>query len=196
MKWIMSSVLFTLLILMTNGLSANGVERNFKIEKTDGKQIALMVDYEKESDLQIKIEDAFNTTLYEKAVKNTRGFSQRYDLSRLPSGYYYLELENEKRSTKWKIHVERKNLDIEKIEEVYAPSFTQKKDKVRVSMNKNSEGLAMIRIYDLKGTELYKETIEESNPVERIFDFSEVAPDSYLIVTSVGGKNFRYYVNE
>jgi hypothetical protein len=195
-KWMMSSLLFTLLILMANVMFANGHDRNFKIEKTAGKQIALMADYPNASDLQIKIEDAFQTTLYEKNVKNTREFSQLYDLSRLPQGYYFLELENEERITTWKIHVERKDLDIEKVEELFAPNFTQESDRVKVSLNNTSEGRAMIKIYDPRGTELYEESIDESNTVERIFDFSKVAPESYLIVTTIGEKNFRYYVNE
>lgn len=191
-KWMVSSVFVTLFILMGNLASANLIDEAIKLEKRTDKMFSLSVSLEEAVDFRIKMRDAYNYELHKEILRGTKSYKKAYDMRQLPSGEYFLEIEDEQKIYEWTILIEDQNMSIVKTSEIIIPDFKRNADRVELKL----ANYASIKIVDDTGIELYNEEITQKQPVKRVFDFSQVPRGNYLIVTKVGDRKFRYFVND
>lgn len=195
-KWIASSVLLILFILAANVSMANGIEKAIKLTQKSGKKFSLAISLQDAVDFRIRISDVRNTDLLDVELTDAKDFRKVYDMSQLPVGDYFLEVEDNTKITEWKIQIMGKEMNISQIGEIFIPNFNQQNNMVELSLMNDLVNNAGIKIMDAKGVELYAEDISEVNDIKRIFDFSQVPQGNYLILTRIGDRNFRFYVNE
>ena len=193
---ITSGIFIILFILVSNSILANSIEGTLKVYKNSDKKFSVQMSNFDEVKLAIRISDENERSLFEEEIKGNRNFNKTYDMSQLPQGNYFLEVEDNKKISEWKIQVSEKEMNISQISEISIPQFVQQNNRVELNLKNIANFDAKLKVIDENGIELYEEDLENTDSVRKIFDFSQVPPINYTIVASIGDRNFKFYVNE
>jgi hypothetical protein len=194
---ILNPVFVTLFLLMSSGVSATHIiEKQIQLQKRADKQFLISVSGTEAADLHIRLWDTHQVRLYKVDMTGVRDYRKVYDMSRLPAGEYFLEIENESRIAEWTIRVEERDLHIVQTGEISIPRYSRTDRRIALNLADPLPHPARIRVVDQEGTELYEEEVTVMQPMKKIFDFSAVPRGNYQIVTRIGDRKFRYYVSE
>lgn len=193
---ITSLVFITLFVLVSNSILANSIEGTLNVHQNSDKKFSVQMSNFDEIKLAIRISDENDRNLFEEEITKSRNFNKTYDMSQLPEGNYFLEVEDNKKISEWKIQVSEKVMNIIQISEINIPQFVQKDNRVELNINNIAKFDTKLKVFDENGIELYEEELEDTNSVRKIFDFSKVPPINYTIIASIGERNFKFYVNE
>ena len=122
----------------------------------------------------LSVKDAFGVILYKEKMKNSGNYEKGFDLTELPDGNYFFELD--------------KGLEIKII------PFTVESNLVYVSkLSLNKEPLE-IEIY-YNNSKIYFETIENTQTIRRIYNLNKNEKGTYKIVSKTEGRTFVDYVS-
>ena len=196
LKTITSKLFIALFILVSNSVLANSIEGTLKVHQNSDKKFSVQMSNFDEVKLAIRISDENERNLFEEEITKSRNFNKTYDMSQLPEGNYFLEVEYNKKISEWKIQISEKVMNIIQISEINIPQFVQKDNRVELNINNIAKFDTKLKVFDENGIELYEEELEDTNSVRKIFDFSKVPLINYTIIASIGERNFKFYVNE
>ncbi|WP_345273354.1 hypothetical protein [Flaviramulus aquimarinus] len=183
-------ILLTVAMLIAMLGNANEISINGDVEKT-----ALTINNVKEGNL-ISIKDQNGIILYKELIKASGNYEKNFDLTALPNGNYFFELDKDLEIKTIPFTVESNNVIFKKEEEVvtFKPYVNQKKGLVLVSkLAPNLESLS-INIYAQTNTGLkpvYNETIKGERTIERVYKLNK---GSYLIVFNSNGRTFEEFI--
>lgn len=148
------------------------------------------------------IKDENGITLYKEAIQQTGIYTKGFDLTSLPDGNYFFELEKDMEITTIPFTVAAKEVTFNKAlsKTTFKPLTVVKKDYILVSQLSLEEQPLEVEIYYEDGsyTEpyqlIYSETITDTKNIERIYQLSNFVKGKYKIVYKTDGKEFVEFI--
>ena len=185
-----SLVLITLLLAVTVSYG-NEISGNRNNEKNVATNVTFK-DVKKGSVLSIK--DTNGLTLYKEAIQVNGNYSKGFDLTSLPNGNYYFEMDKDVELKVIPFKVVASVVTFDKISEVkiFKPVVLVKNSTVYVSKMATSDDESLsVEIVSENGDSVYSSTIKkQGNSLGQIYDFSTSDKGSYSIIMKTEGRRF------
>ena len=188
-KSIVLVVLFTTLLGNANEISSL---RNLNDEKTT----MLTLQNVKQGN-QLFIKDVFGLVLYKEAIQNSGEFVKGFDLTSLPDGDYYFELDRdlEIKTIPFKISLNKVEFNKEKETTIYKPYIKIKDNYIYVSkLSLNKQPLEVNIYYDYNDYSSYElihsDSIENTMNIQRAYKLSGNEKGNYKLVLKTEGRSF------
>ncbi|WP_452232877.1 hypothetical protein [Lacinutrix sp. MEBiC02595] len=184
-------VLFTALLA-----NANAPLNNLK----DAKRTTLTLKDVKQGD-ELIIKNAYGIILYKEVIKNSGNYIKGFDLTELPKGDYFFELNKDFIIKIIPFNVSNNSVAFKNDNEstIFKPLVKNKENKVYISkLSLNYQPLKVEVYYeDLESNNynlIYSETLENSNNINRILNLDIEKKGNYRIVTKTEGRTFVDYI--
>ena len=184
-------VLFTALLGNANS--------SLKISKDDTRTTLTLKDVKRGNELSIK--DAYGIILYKEMIQNSGNYIKGFDLTALPDGSYFFELDKGLEIKTIPFTVESTKVEFEKEMETtfHKPFVRSKENKVYVSKLSLEKQPLEIDLYyngdDSHGFELiHSESFKNTQIITRVYSLNINEKGTYKIVTKAEGRTFIDYV--
>ena len=141
----------------------------------------------------LTIIDGNGLVLYNEAIKKTGDYSKGFDLTTLPDGEYFFELDSDLKIIVIPFNVKENEVIFDKEAEksIYKPVVRAKDDKVYVSKVALDESPLSYKIYFADNHDLvYSEKFEASDDIKKVYDFSASKKGNYLFVFESNGRRY------
>ncbi|APY11087.1 hypothetical protein BWZ22_07450 [Seonamhaeicola sp. S2-3] len=187
-------VILTVAMMATVMGYANEIIIN-KIGK-DLKRTALTIVDVKEGNL-LSIKDNYGTTIYKEVINQAGVYTKGFDLTDLPDGNYFFELEKdmEVKTIPFTVKSNEVTFNKEKETTIFKPFVREENGLVYITkLAVNLEPLK-IKIYGLNNGStdmLHSETIKGVQNIERIF---KIEKGKYKIVFHTNNREFTKFIN-
>jgi len=150
---------------------------------------------------KLLIKDSNGLILYKELIKDSGAYYKGFDLTSLPNGNYYFELNKDVEIKIIPFNVTSNNVVFNKEKEVsiFKPIVSAKDNKVFVS--KLSLGLKPLEVKIFQESSsnsdylLFSETIENTKIIERIYSLPKTEKVRYRLVFTTEGREFVEYIN-
>ena len=188
-KGILLVTMFATILSFANDVSF------FKI-KNDAKRTSLTLNHVKQGNL-LSIKDNNGVILYKELIQETGIYTKGFDLTELPNGDYFFELDKDLEIKTIPFTVEFNNVIFNKEKEVviFKPYVEQKKGLLLITkLALNLEPLS-INIFSETNTGLkpvYQENIKGEKLIERVYKLNK---GKFLIVFNSNGRTFQKFIN-
>lgn len=190
MKTILKFRLVLAVVLTAVGAHANNADFYLHVKKEQGKTIRFALNDVKETDLSIF--DADEKLIYSENISGKNGVNRTYDLSELPKGTYFLEVETTAKVARYEITVSDKVAVLSKkaTTETYKPVLTANNGFVTLNIANTEKSAVGLKIYDSNQNEVYSETLKGAPSVSKKFDISNSTGEKYTFVMTYDNKSF------
>lgn len=145
----------------------------------------------------LTIIDGNGLVLYNEAIKKTGDYSKGFDLTTLPDGEYFFELDSDLKIIVIPFNVKENEVIFDKEAEksIYKPVVRAKDDKVYISKVALDESPLSYKIYFADNHDLvYSEKFEASDDIKKVYDFSASKKGNYLFVFESNGRRYTKVV--
>ena len=139
------------------------------------------------------IKDFNGLVLYKEAIQKTGEYSKGFDLTSLPNGEYYFELDTQLEIVVIPFDVESSEVNFRKEEKatIFKPMVRVKDDKVFVSRTSFEAAPMDFKIYYASNSDVVlSEKFEKEPFIERVYDFSSSKKGEYLFVFRSNGRKY------
>lgn len=176
-------------------------DRSFYITKGDANKTVLTLDDVKEGNL-FTIKDENGVVLYKEAIQQSGVYKKGFDLTSLPDGSYFFELNKDMEITTIPFIVKASEVLFEKenAQTVFKPLTVLKNNRLFVSQLSLDKEPLEIKIYQDGGAYsspfqlIYEETISDTKTIERVFKLVNFSRGQYRIVYKTKGKTFVEFI--
>ncbi|TWO33904.1 hypothetical protein E1J38_003780 [Seonamhaeicola sediminis] len=163
----------------------------------DLRATALTITNAKEGDL-LSIKDGYGTTLYKEIIEQTGTYNKGFDLTDLPDGEYFFEIDKDMEINSIPFSVKSSAVTFKKEKEttVFKPYVREEYDLVyitKLAPNKEPLSVKIYGLYNGVSELLYTETIEGIQNIERAFKLYE---GEYKLVFASNDREFIKYINK
>ena len=191
-----SLLVIALFTLLGSNAMSNDNNLNDNLIIVNGKLVDLTLKYT-DGELKINIKDSFGIVLYNDIYTGVE-FTKKFDLTSLPNGNYYFEIEGQTKIKMIPFTVILNNIDFQKEEETifFKPIIRFKENVVYISKLALKKGKMKIKIYDDNSNLIYTEDLKEKLYLERKLNLSMLESGSYNIVLKSEGKIFKEKVTK
>lgn len=141
----------------------------------------------------LTIKDNKGLVLYKESIVKSGQYSKGFDLTALPNGDYYFELDTDFEIVVIPFDVVSNQVNFRKDEKstIFKPFVRVKDDKVYVSRVSYSESPLEYKIYYADNNDLVlSEKFENEKQINKIYDFSESKDGEYLFVFKFEGRRY------
>lgn len=166
----------------------------------DGKRTTLTLNNVKQGD-KLWIKDAFGSILYQEKIKTSGEYNRGFDLTELPDGDYFFELDNTLEIKVIPFHVSIHSVIFNKNKEQveYKTQVSNKDNRVFISkLSLNKEPLKIEVYFENENNDdfglIHSETIENTQTIKRVIELNKDAKGTYRIVTRTKERTFVNYV--
>ena len=142
---------------------------------------------------KLSIKDRDGIVLYKESIVKTGDYSKGFDLTTLPNGDYYFELDSELEIVIIPFNVVSNQVVFKKEEKstIFKPLVRVKDNIVFVSRVSYEESPIEFKIYYADNYDLVlSEKTENQNHLKKIYDFSKAKKGNYLFVFKSNGRRF------
>ena len=139
------------------------------------------------------IKDLQGLILYKEAIANTGSYSKGFDLTSLPNGEYFFELDTEMEIVVIPFEVRASEVEFKKEEKstIFKPVIRVKDDIVLMSRTSFDGTPLHCKIYYAENSDLVlSEKFENDQVVERVYDFSTAKRGNYVFVFHSNGRKY------
>ena len=139
------------------------------------------------------IKDLNGLVLYKEAIQETGKYSKGFDLTSLPNGAYYFELDTELEIVVIPFDVKSTKVNFRKDDKttIFKPMVRVKDDKVFVSRTSFESAPMDFKIYYASNSDVVLTEKFENEPfIERVYDFSSSKKGEYLFVFRSNGRKY------
>ena len=139
------------------------------------------------------IKDEMGLTLYKEAIQKTGEYSKGFDLTSLPDGEYFFELDTDLKIVVIPFEVKSNEVRFMKEEKstILKPVVRVVDNKVLVSRTSFEGAPIEFKIYYAQNSDVVlSEKFENETIVEKVYDFSESKKGEYLFVFKSNGRKF------
>lgn len=139
------------------------------------------------------IKDFKGLTLYKEAIQSTGEYSKGFDLTALPDGSYFFELDSELSIVVIPFDVKSSEVNFRKEEKntILKPVVRVVEDKVFVSRTSFEAAPLQYKLYYAENSDLVlSEKFESETIIEKVYDFSEAKKGEYLFVFWSNGRKY------
>lgn len=193
MKNIMKNSLVLVVLFSTFLANANSFSKVYD----DGSNTTITLSNLKQGN-EIFVKDADGSTLYSETIKVSGDYIKNFDLTKLPNGNYYFEINKGLEIKMIHFTVEEAVAVFEKENEtvIFKPFVTSDENLVSVSkLSLNEQPLEINIYFDDNGFNLiHSETIDNTQNISRIYSLNKAKKGDYRIVTKTDGRTFVDYV--
>ena len=139
------------------------------------------------------IKDSNEMILYKELIEKSGAYSKGFDLTALPDGDYYFELDKEVVIAIRPFKVKDNSVEFKKDEEykIFKPVVYVKGKKVYVTRMSLIKNPIEIKVYDEDDHLVFSEKIEEATSLGKIYNFSKVKEGNYNIILKSEGRTFK-----
>ena len=141
----------------------------------------------------LTIKDAKGLVLYKESINRTGKYSKGFDLTELPNGDYYFELESELKIVLIPFNVTLSKVNFKKEEEntIFKPVLKVKDEMVYLSRPSFDKTPIAVKIYFSENYDLIlSEKFEKESEVKRVYDFSKSKRGNYVFVFESNGRKY------
>lgn len=195
MKNLKLTSLLAFALVMSLTTMANNPEVMAK--EKEGNVTNLHFDKVKEGSTLI-IKDLNGLVLYKEAIEQTGEYSKGFDLTTLPDGNYYFELNSELKIEVIPFQVKASEVDFDKElkELIYKPIVRTKGDIVYVWKTDIDHSEVSYKIYYADNYELvHSEKFDSTYGVSKTYDFSTARKGKYVFVFESNGRTYKKTIN-
>lgn len=142
---------------------------------------------------KLSIKDGDGIVLYKESIVKAGDYSKGFDLTTLPNGDYYFELDSELKIVIIPFNVVSNQVVFKKEEKstIFKPYVRVKDDMVFVSRVSYEESPMEFNIYYAENYDfVLSEKVEDQVHLRKIYDFSEAKKGNYLFVFKSNGRKF------
>jgi len=142
---------------------------------------------------KLTIKDANGLVLYKESITKTGKYSKGFDLTALPNGDYYFELESELKIVLIPFNVTQNEVNFKKEEEntIFKPVLRVKDEMVYLSRPSFDETPIDVKIFFSENYDLIlSEKFEKESEVKRVYDFSKSEKGNYIFVFESNGRKY------
>ena len=149
---------------------------------------------------QLFIKDVFGLILYKESIKESGEFVKGFDLTSLPDGKYFFELDKDLEIAIIPFEVKMSTVVFNKELEttIDKPYITKKENRVlisKLSLDKQPLEVKIYYDYNLGSYDLiHSETIEKSMNIQRAYKLSKNEKGNYKVVLKTEGHTFIEYL--
>ncbi len=188
-KSILLATVFASMVVSANEIST-------RIVSIDAKATAFTLNNVKVGNL-LTIKDTDGVVLYEELIRISGTYRKGFDLSALPNGAYFFEVEKDFEIKIIPFTVDTNNVVFNKAMETtkFKPVINQKSNLVFISQLTPELEAVKIKIYSTTNNEnvlLHSEKIEGSQKVERVYKLEK---GNYTIVINSDNKEYTKFIN-
>ena len=188
-KSILLATVFASMVVSANEIST-------RIVNIDAKATSFTLNNVKEGNL-LTIKDTEGVVLYKELIKISGTYRKGFDLSELPNGAYFFEIEKDFEIKTIPFNVKTNNVVFNKAMEktTFKPVINHKSNLVFINKLTPELEAVKIKIYSNIGNEqslLHAETIEGSQKVERVYKLEK---GNYTIVINSDNKEYTKFIN-
>lgn len=146
---------------------------------------------------EIKIKDTNGVSLYQESVEKTGAYSKSFDLSKLPDGTYFIEVNTQSQLTIMPFKISDDQVNMEKALEyvIHKPILLTKNNKVTLTKLSLDQNPLEVKVYYQDGVMVYSEKIANKTSIAKMFDFSEAQKGTYTFVMKSDGRVFQEDIN-
>ncbi len=141
----------------------------------------------------LTIKDENGLVLYNESIEQSGDYSKGFDLSSLPNGDYFFELNSELKLVVIPFNVDASEVVLDKgsEESIYKPAVVTKENMVYVSRTAIDESPLSCKIYYADNYDLvHRAKFEEMEEVNKAYDFSTAKKGNYVFVFESKGRKF------
>lgn len=141
----------------------------------------------------LTIKDENGLVLYNESIEQSGDYSKGFDLSSLPNGDYFFELNSELKLVVIPFNVDASEVVLDKgsEESIYKPAVITKENMVYVSRTAIDESPLSCKIYYADNYDLvHRAKFEEMEEVKTAYDFSTAKKGNYVFVFESKGRKF------
>lgn len=176
-------------------------DKTFSIKENDANKTVLTLADVKAGNL-FKIKDENGIVLYKETIQRKGTYSKGFDLTSLPNGSYFFELEKDMEITTIPFEVKATEVTFKKelSKTFYKPSTHTRDNMIFVNQLSLNEIPLEIEIYYDGGdyTQAYElihtETISNTKIIERVFEIEDFERGKYKIVFKTEGREFVEFI--
>lgn len=142
---------------------------------------------------KLSIKDGQGLVLYKESILKTGDYRKEFDLTTLPNGNYYFELDSEFKIMIIPFKVVSNQVEFKKEEKstIFKPYVRVKDKMVFVSRVSLEESPIEYKIYYADNYDVVlSEKFDSKSSVKRIYDFSKAKKGNYLFVFKSNGRKF------
>lgn len=200
MKNLLKNSVLVMVVLFTITGLANVNKTDFVCFNEDGlKKTTLTLQNVKQGE-QLSILDNYGTVIYTELIKFNGTYKKGFDLSMLPDGNYYFELDKVISIKTIPFNVSFNNITFNKEAEsiIYKPFVKVEDSRViitQLALDKNALNIQLFYTKDSKVEfeSIHSETITNNTNISRIYKLDESKTGSYKLVFKSNGKVFTEY---
>lgn len=186
-------VMFTAMLVSANEVSIRNLN--------DGNTTMVTLADVKQGN-QLMIKDAFGIVLYKENIEKSGNYVKGFDLTSLPDGNYYFELDKELeiREIPFTVSLSQVKFNKENETVIYKPFIRSEKNVVYFSKLSLNNSPLKVKIYysskDTSGsyTLIHTESVENTKNIQRIFRLDESKEGTYKMVSESEGRIFIDFV--
>ncbi|APY11088.1 hypothetical protein BWZ22_07455 [Seonamhaeicola sp. S2-3] len=183
-------ILMVALLATVIGYASEGNATIKDVKKTD-----LRINNVKEGNL-LTIKDANGLILYKELIEKSGVYTKGFDLSELPNGNYFFELDKDVQIKTIPFSVTKNKVTFNKAEEtiIFKPVAIVKNNMLNITKFAPNYESLKISIYSNNGTNelLHTETIKGTQVIERAF---KLKTGKYKLVLKSNNKEFTKFIN-
>ena len=176
-------------------------ESSFYISKNDDNRTTLTLTDVKVGNL-FSIKDENGIILYKEAIQETGIYTKGFDLTALPNGNYFFELDKDMEITTIPFSVSNREVTFEKelSETTFKPVTVVKGDLILVTQLSLNEKPLEIEVYYEGGNYrnpsqlIHSETISNTKNIKRVYKLYNLKKGDYKIVYKTDGREFVEYI--
>ena len=188
-KSILLATVFASMVVSANEIST-------RIVNIDAKATSFTLNNVKEGNL-LTIKDTEGVVLYKELIKISGTYKKGFDLSALPIGDYFFEVEKDFEIKTIPFKVNTNNVVFNKVMEktTFKPVINHKSNLVFINKLTPELEAVKIKIYSTTNNEnvlLHSEKIEGSQKVERVYKLEK---GNYTIVINSDNKEYTKFIN-
>lgn len=179
--------------MLSNASKPEMVEKNFKIENT-----TLSIHNVKQGQ-QLLIKDSDGIVIYKEMIDKSGAYKKGFDLTALPNGDYYFELDKdiEVQVMPFKVVMNKVEFLKEKETKFFKPVIRFKDNKILLSRLSFDQKPLEVKVYyednSYYGGDyllLHSEKFKDSKLIERVYQIDNLKKGSYKVVVKTEGREF------
>ena len=181
----------TLAAMLSYANAPTGLDKNFKIENT-----TLSINVKQGQQLVIK--DSNGLILYKESINKSGMYKKGFDLTELPNGEYYFELDKdlEVEVIPFKVHMNKVEFLKDKETKFFKPVIRFKENKILLSRLSFDQKPLEVKIYydDYKSFGdyelLHTEKFKDAKIIERVYQLDKHRKGTYRVIVKTEGREF------
>ena len=181
-----------LVIIMINLMDSYAYSNVHKNDSNESKTSINFDRVKKGQKLIIKSKEG--TIVYKESLNKSGTYRKEFDLTSLPNGHYYFELDKdlEIQITPFIVQNAKVNFKKEKTRSIYKPIVTTQENVVSINkLSLNLEPLEINIYYDSGNHELiYTEKIKDKNNIQRVYRLLKSVNGKYKVVCTTQVRTF------